>query len=38
MISVRVLRTDHLMSLGASDPVSFEIRNLIVGIPAGRDA
>lgn len=38
VISVRVLRTDHLMSLGASDPVSFEIRNLIVGIPAGRDA
>lgn len=38
VISVRVIRTDHLMAMGASDPVSFEIRNLIVGIPAGNDA
>ena len=30
VLSIRVIKTDHLMAFGASDPVSFEIRNLIV--------
>ena len=29
VLSIRVIKTDHLMAFGASDPVSFEIRNLI---------